>query len=130
MSDRPGPAARLVEAARTSSALLLELVETRLALLASEIDVELARVRSSAALLFCAMTCFGLVLALIVLFVVASFWDTHRLLAIALSALALLAAGCGFAFGLRRRVSRGMPFAASLNELREDCRALRREGGE
>ena len=45
MRDVHGPASRLVAAARTSSALLLELVETRLALFASEIDVELGRVR-------------------------------------------------------------------------------------
>jgi uncharacterized membrane protein YqjE len=125
-----GPASRLVEAARTSSALLLELVETRLALFASEIDVELSRVRASAVLILFAMTCFGLVIALLVLLVVAAFWDTHRLLAIVSCAGALLVAGCGFSLALRRRVSRGIPFAATLNELREDCRALRHGGGE
>jgi uncharacterized membrane protein YqjE len=130
MSERIGPAGRLVEAVCTSSTLLLELVATRLALFASEVDIELARIRASAVLLFCAMTCFGLMLALLALLVIAAFWDTYRLPAIALTALALLIAGCGFALGVRRRVSRGIPFAMTLQELREDCRALRHESGE
>lgn len=120
-----GPASRLVAAARTSSALLLELVETRLALFASEIDVELERVRSLAFLLLGAATCFGLALALLVILVIAAFWDTHRLLAIGASASVMLVVAVALLLTLRGRVSSGAPFAATLRELREDYRALR-----
>lgn len=125
MRDAHGPASRLVVAARTSSALLLELVETRLALFASEIDVELERVRASAFLLLGAMTCFALALTLLVFLVIAAFWDTHRLLSIGASATVMLVVALAFVLLLRGRVSSGAPFAATLRELREDCRALR-----
>lgn len=128
--DLHGPASRLVDAARTSSALLLELVETRLALFASEIDVELERVRASALLLLGAMACFGFALALAIFLVIAAFWDTHRLLAISASAIVLLIAALGFMLRLRWRDSGGAPFAATLRELREDCRVLQRGDAE
>lgn len=125
MREPPGPAARLVEAARTSSALLLDLLETRLALFASEIEAELERVRASAFLLLGATACLVLALNLLVFLVIAAFWDTHRLLAIGLSALVLLGVACAFLLRLRWRVSSGVPFARTLQELREDGRALR-----
>lgn len=125
---RHGPAARLVDALRESSALFLDLLQTRVALFANEAQVELDRVRVSAMLLFAAMTCFALALVLIVFFVVAIFWDTHRLAAICGCSAFLLLASIGLAVRVRQRISAAAaPFAATLHELRADVVALRQD---
>ena len=128
---RHGPAARLVDALGESSALLLDLLRTRVALFANEAQVELDRVRVSAMLLFAAMTCFALALVLVVFLVVAIFWDTHRLAAISSCSAFLLLVAFGLALRVRQRVSAAaVPFAATLHELRADVIALRQDDGE
>jgi uncharacterized membrane protein YqjE len=129
--DRHGPAGRLVDALRESSALFFDLLQTRIALFANEVQVELDRVRISAMLLLGAMTCFALALVLLVLFVVTVFWDTHRLAAIGGCGGVLLLAALALAYGARRRVSAAAaPFSATLHELRADMLALRQGDAE
>jgi len=116
---------RLVDAVRASSALLVDLLHTRLALFSHEIEIELDRIRVSAFLLVGALVCLALAITLIVFFAVAAFWDTHRLAAIGGSSSVLLFATWLLALRLRRRLTAGPPpFCATLRELRADAGAL------
>ena len=125
-SGEPGPAVRLIDSARESSALLLGLLGTRIALLAHEAEIEAARLRSAAILLGGAVACLALALALLALLVVVTFWETHRILAICASSVAWLAAAAGLGWASRRRFfASPRPFAATLQELAADCASLR-----
>lgn len=122
-----GPALRLVDALRVASASLVELLHTRLGLLSNEIEVELERMRASAFLLCGALVCLALSITLFVFFVIAAFWDTHRLAAIGGCGSVLLLAALGLAMRLRSRLSAApAPFSATLQELRADVVTLRR----
>ena len=126
----PGPAARLIDSVRESSALLLGLLGTRIALLSHEVDIEATRIRSSAVLLVGAMICLALAIMLLVLLVIAIFWETHRLAAIGGSSAVLLVAAAGLAWASRQRMAANpRPFATTLQELAADCAALRGENG-
>lgn len=128
---RRGPAVRLVDALRNSSALFLDLLQTRVALFANEVQVELDRVRVSAMLLFAAMASFALALVLVVFLVIAFFWDAHRFAAICGCSLFFLLVAFGLAVRVRQRVSAAAaPFAATLHELRADVIALRQDDDE
>lgn len=126
----PGPAARLIDSVRESSALLLGLLGTRIALLSHEVDIEAGRLRTSAILLIGALVCLALAVTLLVLLVIAAFWDTHRLAAIGGSSVVLIAAAAALAWASRLRMAASpRPFAATLQELSADCAALRGESG-
>lgn len=129
MSVEPqGPALRLIDSIRASSALILELLRTRAELFSVELDLELDRLRGAALLLACALVCLVIAIALTVMFVIVVFWDTHRLAAIGASGATLLLAAVALALASRRRMSRRPgPFAATLQELGEDSRVLRGE---
>lgn len=118
----PGPAASL----RALGATLLELVATRAELALVELREQGERRTGELVLaivggLFLVM---GLLLA--ALFVVAVFWDTHRLAAIA--GMTLLYLGIGVAAFARLRAKRlasPAPFEATLRELSLDRELLR-----
>jgi uncharacterized membrane protein YqjE len=125
-----GPAVRLIDSVRESSALLLALLGTRIALLSHEIDIETRRIRSSTVLLFGALVCLALAMTLLVLLVVVIYWETHRIIAIVGSIAVLLVAAAGLAWASRRRMAASpRPFAATVQELAADCAALRGETG-
>ncbi|MCM2329567.1 MAG: phage holin family protein [Lysobacter sp.] len=115
----------LVQALRALGATLHEAVRVRGALLRVELSEEIERRKRTlilAALAFAALhTAFLLLNAL----VVAAFWDTHRLAALA--ALAGLDLACGFALLARLRAAAAAspaPFAASFAELERDFAPL------
>lgn len=118
----PGPTASL----RALGATLLELVATRAELALVELREQGER-RSGELVLAIAGGLFlvmGLLLA--ALFVVAVFWDTHRLAAIA--GMTLLYLGIGVAAFARLRAKRRAgpaPFEATLRELSLDRELLR-----
>lgn len=119
MNAAPGPVRRL-------GASLLTLGRIRLELLAIEVQEEKERI---AALLFWALLT-ALLLGFALVFVAATLtvllWDTHRLLALALSSATLLALAALGVAKLRGLTQPGhTPFASSLAELRRDADALR-----
>lgn len=120
-----GPLASL----RALGATLLELIGTRAELAVVELREQGQR-RSEELLLLVAGSLFlGLALLLGSLFVVAVFWDTHRLVAI--GAITLLHLGiAAFAFVRLRASLRESPppFEATLRELAADRELLRGRG--
>lgn len=102
-------------------ATLLELLQTRVEIVATEFEEE--RVRIQELVVFGVLTlfffCVGLTLA--TLFVVALYWDTHRLTVLAGVTLLYLGLG-GFTgvFLYRRLKSRSRLFSTTLSELEKD----------
>ena len=102
-------------------ATLLEILQTRIEIIATEFEEE--RIRLRELVVFGIMTLFfvsvGLTLA--TLFVVALYWDTHRLAV--LGGVALLYLGLGGLTGnflYRRLKSRSRLFSTTLSELEKD----------
>ncbi len=100
---------------------LLELLQTRVEIVASEFEEERVRLREM--VVFGILTLFfvsvGLTLA--TLFVVALFWDTHRLSVLGGVALLYLGLGGFTSICLYRRLkSRPRLFATTLSELEKD----------
>lgn len=95
----------------------LEFVEERDRLLRRLVMAALGALLLSLALLFAG------------LLVVAAFWDTHRLAAVAITGLAFLAAGGALVWGASRAGPEGSsPFAATLAELEKDRAWFARHG--
>lgn len=111
---------------RRLGASLLALGRIRLELLALEIQEEKERL---ALLLFwslfSAMLC-GFGLMFLALWITAAWWDTHRVLALAVSCLAFVGLALFGVWRVRKLLSREeRPLAASLAELRDDEDGLR-----
>jgi uncharacterized membrane protein YqjE len=124
-AERPatGFAGALSGIASTAIALL----RTRLELATVEFEEERERVKSmlSLAVVAAVFACFAVVTLSIL--VIAWFWDTHRLAAIAAVAIfhALIAGGAVLALKHQAQ-AHGRPFAATLAELERDAETLRR----
>lgn len=102
-------------------ATLLEILQTRVEIIATEFEEE--RVRLRELVVFGSLTLFfvsvGLTLA--TLFVVAVYWDTHRLAVLGGVALLYLGLGGFTAICLNRRLkSRPRLFSTTLSELEKD----------
>ena len=113
--------AGIVQSLRNLAATLVAVFHTRLELLVTEIEEE--RVRLLELLLWAAgaLFCLGVAVLLLVLLLIAVFWDTHRIAVIATLAAVFLAAGIGIAAGVRSRMhARSRLFSASLEELARD----------
>lgn len=118
----PGLAGRL----RLLAAGIVEIVETRLELLGTDIALQGARLRSVGALLLAGLLFFALALVFGSVLVIAAFWETHRLAAIAAVAGVHLLVAVGCLLAVRRLVRDGpRPFEASIAELRHDIARLR-----
>jgi uncharacterized membrane protein YqjE len=115
----------LLGSIRNLAATLVALLQTRLQLLGNELQEEKLRfgrllVMAAAAILFLVLGILLLTLLFIVLF-----WDTHRLLVIALFAGAYLAAGLVLLSAVRKAAAeRSRLFEASLGELAKDYEQL------
>ena len=109
------------------AASALAMLRTRLELAAVELAEARARIKDMVVL-----AAVGIVLALFALlfaslFVIAWFWDTHRLAAVGGVSLFYIVVTVGI-FARLRQISRNAPppFAATLEELENDAAALRR----
>ncbi len=119
-----GPDAGMWASARRLGRSALEMAEVRLALLATEVQQEKLRVLEAAAWLALALLAAAAGLVLLNLFVLALVEERHRLAALGVLAL-LHVAGAWVAWRLaRRRLAAGVPFAATLAELRQDRSVL------
>lgn len=124
----------LLDSLRGLARTLVEMVRTRLELLS--LDVEEAKLRLLSILLLGAAACFclGLGVVLAVFWLVAAFWETHRVLVLGLLTGGFLGGGAAALLLLARRARRGPGlFSRTLVELRRDREALagrERGGGE
>jgi uncharacterized membrane protein YqjE len=109
-------------------ASMLALLRTRIELATVEFEEGLERTKEMLVLVLCGVLLAQFALLFASLFVVAYFWDTNRLAAIAGVALFYVALAL-FAFARLRQRARDKPasFAASLSELEQDAAALRRK---
>lgn len=104
----------------------LATAQTRLELLAVEAQEEKLRLTGLLFNTFLSAVFLGFGVVFLVVFLTVLFWDDHRLLALGLGTVVLLAAGLLTASNAAREVKRGSRlFAASLGELARDREALR-----
>lgn len=128
MAQWEGAAARggLLQSIKRLAGGVLAAAQTRLEILATEIEEERLRLEQLLLLALAAAFCLGMSLVLGIAFVVIYFWDTHRLLAIALFAAAFLSAAAAFGWILRIKVRhRPKPFPVTRGELAKDGAMLR-----
>ncbi len=127
MSSQAGRNSGLLDSVRRVGATLVEIVHTRLELLVTELEEE--RMHIARALWLAAIGGFFLAVStlLVVVFVVALFWDSYRLLAVGVLACSFGAAGFLLLIALRNLIAeRKRLFAQSLAELRSDREHLSR----
>jgi uncharacterized membrane protein YqjE len=111
----------IVQSLRNLAATLVAVFHTRFELLVTEIEEERVRLLELLLWAAAALFCLGVTVLLLVLLLIALFWDTHRIAAIATLAAVFLAAGVGIAAGVRDRMhARSRLFSASLDEIARD----------
>lgn len=116
----------LLARARALVGGVLEILETRLELLGADVELQAERLRGVAILLLAGLLFLALALVFGSALVIAAFWDSHRLTAIAVVAAVHLVAGTGCLLALRRLIRFGpRPFDATIAELRQDIARLR-----
>jgi len=124
----PGDAAKngvsrsgLLRSLRGLLATLVGTARTRLELLQVELEEETLRLAGIGVLAVAAAFFLALALLVFTFFLILLFWDTHRMLATGLVALAYLIAGLGLAAAARQRArTKSRLFAASLAQLDAD----------
>lgn len=124
-SAAAGRAGGLLVSLRRLLANLLEVAQTRVEIVATEFEEERERLRELVVYGFLTLFFFGFGLALLTLFLILAFWDSHRLFVVGGFALAYLAAGV-VALAVLRAKSRSRPrlFAATVSELKKDREQL------
>ena len=113
--------AGIVQSLRNLAATLVALLRTRFELLATELEEERLRLLQLLFWAAGALFFFGVGILLLVVLLVAVFWDSYRITAIVALAGIFLAGGIGMAIGVRNRMhDRPKLFSASLDELARD----------
>jgi uncharacterized membrane protein YqjE len=111
----------IVQSLRNLAATLVAVFHTRFELLVTEIEEERVRLLELLLWAAAALFCLAVTVLLLVLLLIALFWDTHRIAVIATLAAVFLAAGVGIAAGARDRMhARSRLFSASLDEIARD----------
>src|SRR5687767_763948 len=111
----------IVRSLRNLAATLVAVFHTRFELLVTEIEEERVRLLELLLWAAAALFCLGVTVLLLVLLLIAVFWDTHRIAVIATLAAVFLAAGVAIAAGARNRMhARSRLFSASLDEIARD----------
>jgi len=114
----------MISALRSAGATLADIAGVRAALAVVELREEIERRRQQIVLAAVAFVFAYSGILIATLFVAALFWDTHRLAALAVLALAHLAcAGAAIAVIRRRALAAPAPFAATRRELALDFAA-------
>lgn len=110
--------------ARLASTIITS-IHTRLELISVELEEELARFSTYLLWSLVALACAGIAVLLLILLVVAVFWDTHRFLVLGLLIGLFASTAIGLAYWLRSAI-RQKPrlLAHSLAELRRDSDSL------
>lgn len=100
---------------------LRETVENRLELFLTELKEEHIRLFDALLLFSVAVACALMALGMLTLTVVVIFWDTHRLLALALVSVAYAVTATVAFLKLRSRLHRWEPFSTTLGEIKKDA---------
>lgn len=115
----------LLDSARDLAVTAIGILRTRIELLANEIQEEALRTQRVLVLAVAAAFCLGFGIVLLTLLVIVSFWETHRLFAIAGCLTVYIAAGVVLAHAACKQAAPASPlFVASLAELRKDQESL------
>lgn len=116
----------LFDSLKALAASLVAIAHTRLELLSTELEEERVWLVSTLAWALVALFCAGLAIVLAAAWVVAVFWDTHRLLALGILTGGFFLAAVLAALAVLAKV-RAKPrlFAGSLAELAKDHEQLR-----
>lgn len=123
---RPGPVGRLAGSVRGMLATLLAIGQTRLELLTVEVQLEMRRITTIGLLLAVVVACAGAGLLMTGMAVVLAFWDSHRLLAAVLVAIAYLALAAAALMVISRRLhARPRFLEGTLAEFARDAAQLR-----
>jgi len=111
----------LFDSLKTLASTLVAIGRTRLELLSIDIEEERVWLTSMLVWTLTALFCAGLSILLVILFFIVIWWDTHRLLAVAIPALLLMLCAV-LAVNVVRGKMRAKPrlFAASLAEFSKD----------
>ncbi|QWT47142.1 phage holin family protein [Azospira inquinata] len=108
-------------------ATLVAMGRTRLELLATEFEEEKLRIANLLILAVGAMVFLGIGIVLLVALLAAAFWES-RIVVFAVASLIFFGGGIGLGLGFFRLSRRPSNlFSASLDELRRDIEALKRE---
>ena len=104
---------------------LSSIASTRLELLANELHEERLHVEQMLLYFFTALFCFGMTILLLTVFVIALFWDEHRLAVLGGLSVLFLVAGVMLAVRLKNTArSKSRLFSVSLAELARDREQL------
>lgn len=111
----------LLSSIRTMATTLVAILHTRLALLSTDLEADREHLLSLLFLSMVALFSLGVGVLLATLLLVAAFWDTHRLIALAsLSALFLIAGIATGAMAVHKTKTKPRIFTSSLLELFKD----------
>ncbi|GED21766.1 phage holin family protein [Halomonas halmophila] len=124
MSESQGPAQRLFDAGKRILGSLLATGETRLRLAVLELEEERARLVGILLLAGLSMILLLLGLGALTTLVIVAFWESHRLMAIAVSAGVLLFGGAGLAAWVMHLARRPTLLASTLKHLALDRELL------
>ena len=126
----PGPGEAgtgIVQSLRNLAATLVAVLHTRLELLVTEIEEERVRLLQLLLWTAAALFCLGIGVLLLVILLIALFWETHRIAVIGTLAAVFLAGGAALAVGARDLVrGRSRLFSTTLDELGRDRDQLTR----
>lgn len=115
----------LFESLTMLAGTLVAIVQTRLDLLSADLEEDRAHLFALLLLSLVALLCVGVGVVLAMILLVIAFWDTHRLLALAVISGLFLACGLmAWLVALRKARSKPRLFAASLSELSKDRQQL------
>jgi uncharacterized membrane protein YqjE len=115
----------LLASLTTLAATLVAIAHTRLDLLSSDLEEERAHFLSLLVLALSALFLLGLGVLLATLLLVVAFWDTYRLLVLAVLAGTFLVAGItAWRIALHKARTKPRLFAASMSELLKDRQQL------
>lgn len=126
MADNaPAVGKGLFESLTSLAGTLVALAHTRLDLLSTDLEEERVHLFSLLALALAALFFIGIGVVLATILLVATFWDTHRLLVLGSLAGVFLAVGlAAVAVALHKARTKPRLFAASLSELYKDRQQL------
>ena len=115
----------LFESLTILAGTLVAIVQTRLDILSVDLEEDRAHLFSLLLLSLVALLCLGVGVVLAMILLVVAFWDTHRLLALAVISGFFLACGLvAWIVALRKARSKPRLFAGSLSELSKDRQQL------
>lgn len=110
-----------MQSLRNLAATLVAILHTRLELLVAEIEEERVRLLQMLLWAAAALFCLGVGVLLLVMLLLALFWDTHRIAVIGTLATVFIVGGVAIAAGTRSRMQgRSRLFSATLDELARD----------